>query len=157
MAEPKPTDAQQDAWLNGDLEKIKGEALEKLDLKPHERGGSPIDPIMVVGPASQAKLAVGKDGIIRFSVYEVLVVYLTDYQLAVYQCVVDLVNRIKLSQATQEYHYTDVVSVTTTSVAYREVLEELCCPTCMGYERGEARGVKLFQNPICRRSSTNHS
>jgi hypothetical protein len=86
---------------------------------------------------------------------------MTDYQLAVYQCVVDLVNGIKLSQATEEYHYTDVVSVTTTSVAYREVLEELlgpfCCPTCMGYERGEARGVSSFQNPICRRSSTNHS
>jgi len=112
-AEPKPTDAQMDAWLAEDIARVKGESLRKLDLLPEQVLGKPDDPIVVVGPANEAKWAIGKDGIIRFSFYDILVVYLTSYHLAAYQCILDLATGTRRSESTQEYHYTDVVAVST--------------------------------------------
>lgn len=112
-AEPKPTDEQMDAWLGEDLVRIKRESMSKLDLLPEQVLGEPDDPIMVVGPANGAKWAVGKDDIIRFSLYDILVVYLTSYHLAAYHCTLDLASGTLLGESTQEYHYTDVVAVST--------------------------------------------
>jgi hypothetical protein len=112
-AEPKPTDAQMDAWLDEDLARIKREAMGKLDLLPEQILGDPDAPIVVFGPANEAKWASGKDDIIRFSRYDILVVYLTSYHLAAYQCALDLASGTLLGESTQEYHYTDVVAVST--------------------------------------------
>jgi hypothetical protein len=113
QAEPKPTDAQMDEWLNGDIQKIKHDAFKKLDLVDEQVVGDPNDPILVVGPSRSSLLAVGKDGIIRFSIYDVLIVHLTDFHLAAYKCTLDLATGTVKSESTQEYHYTDVVSVST--------------------------------------------
>jgi hypothetical protein len=112
-AEPKPTDAQMDEWLAEDLARTKREAMTRLDLVPEQILGNPEDPITIVGPASEAKWAVGKDDIIRFSMHDILVVYLTDYHLAAYKCKLNFVSGMLDSESTQEYHYTDVVSVAT--------------------------------------------
>ncbi len=109
-AEPKPSDAQMDEWLQNDRERIRAEALEKLDLDPSQVVH---DPIEIIGPTTNADLAVGEDGIIRFSKYDIVTVFLTDYHLAAYQCTLDMVHGTQTSESTQEYHYQDVVSVAT--------------------------------------------
>lgn len=114
--EPKPSDTQMDAWKAEDLSKIKGEALEKLDLQElsEEQIGRDLNkPIMVIGPGSSARAQIGQDGIIRFSQYDILIVHLTAYHLAAYKCTLDLATASTTNESTQEYHYMDVVSVST--------------------------------------------
>jgi hypothetical protein len=112
-AEPKPSDEQMDGWRNGDLVRIRKQSLSKLDLVPEQVMGDPNDPIMVVGPSEGARLAVGKDGILRFSGHDIVIVYLTDYHLAAYSCTVNMATGLETKESTQEYHYKDVVSVAT--------------------------------------------
>lgn len=112
-AEPKPSDEQMDNWRNGDLDRIRKESMTKLDLLPNQVMGNPNDPIMVVGPSAGAHATLGKDNVIRFSIHDVVIVYLTDYHLAAYSCTVDMASGLETKESTQEYHYTDVVSVAT--------------------------------------------
>ncbi len=109
-AEPKPSDQQMDEWLQGDRERIRTDALKKLDL---EASQVVRDPIEVIGPANKADLQVGKDNVIRFSKYDLVTVYLTDYHLAAYKCTLDMAHGTQTDESTQEYHYKDVVSVAT--------------------------------------------
>lgn len=109
-AEPKPSDAQMDEWLQTDRVRIRAEALKKLDL---ESSQIVRDPIEVIGPANKADLAIGKDNVIRFSKYDLVTVYLTDYHLAAYKCTLDMAHGTQTDESTQEYHYKDVVSVAT--------------------------------------------
>lgn len=109
-AEPKPSDAQMDEWLESDRTRIRAEALKKLDL---ESSQIVRDPIEVIGPANKADLAIGKDNVIRFSKYDLVTVYLTDYHLAAYKCTLDMAHGMQTDESTQEYHYKDVVSVAT--------------------------------------------
>jgi len=108
--EPKPSDAQMDEWLQKDRERIRAEALKKLDL---ESSQVVQDPIEVIGPANKADLAMGKDSTIRFSKYDIVTVFLTDYHLAAYKCTLDMAHGTQTDESTQEYHYKDVVSVAT--------------------------------------------
>lgn len=114
-AEPKPSDQQMDDWLSGDIVKLKKEALHKLDLTPEqvvtERG--PDRPLIVQGPELDADAAIGADNYVRFSKYGILIVYLTDYHLAAYQCILDMAQGIPISENTREYHYADILSVAT--------------------------------------------
>jgi len=110
-AEPKPSDAQMDEWLQEDRQRIRLEALKKLDLEPSQLIRK--DPIEVIGPADAANLAIGKDGVIRFSKYDIVVVFLTDYHLAGYQYTLDMAQGAQIAESTQEYHSKDVVSVAT--------------------------------------------
>jgi len=110
-AEPKPTDQQMDGWLKGDVARLKSEALKKLDLESEQLMRA--EPLLIVGPADQTAVAVGKDGTIRFSRYDIVVIYLTDYHLAAYEGSLDMATGNTTRESTQEYHYTDVVSVAT--------------------------------------------
>ncbi len=111
--EPKPSDQQMDLWLRKDVDRIKKSSLQKLDLLAEQLWSDPNDPICVVGLGNNAALAVGQDGFIRASIYDVLVVHLTDYHLGAYKCSLDLAAGEVTSESTQEYHYADVVSVST--------------------------------------------
>lgn len=115
--QPKPSDAQMDAWLAEDKQRFQSEALDKLDLLPDQILGDPSDPILVIGPRRGAMLQLGEDGIIRFSAHDMVIVYLTDYHLAAYQCEFDFGDGRVLTESTKEYHYTDVVSVSTQTEA----------------------------------------
>lgn len=112
-SEPKPSDEQMDMWRKEDLERIRKQSLSKLDLLPEQVLGDPSKPIMVVGPTEGARLAVGKDGILRFSSHDIVIVYLTDYHLAAYSCTANMATGLETKESTQEYHYKDVVSVAT--------------------------------------------
>lgn len=109
-AEPKPSDQQMDTWHQADLKRIRNQVLSKLDLLPDQILG---DPNIVVGPSEGTSAALGKDNTVRFSSYDIVIVYLTDYHLAAYSCTVDMHTGLETKESTQEYHYQDVVSVAT--------------------------------------------
>ncbi len=135
-AEPKPSDQQIDAWLNGDLARLERDSLHKLDLEPEQIQNEGKHPIVVVGPAASAAAKVGDDLQIRFSKYDLVCVYLTDYHLAAYNCTLDLQDGTVTRESTQEYHYTDVVSVSTRTESSE---------TFTLYVNGEAKAIPLYQ------------
>lgn len=114
--EPKPSDEQMDKWFESDKNQIIKEAMKKLDLIP-EQTLNENDPLVIVGPfvgpTEQNYAKEGQDGIYRFSDYEVVVIYLTNYHLAAFSCHLDFFDGSIIRGLTQEYHYTDIVSVET--------------------------------------------
>jgi hypothetical protein len=134
-AEPKPSDAQIDAWHYDDVERLKkGYALGRLDLVNEQvRGLS--GPLTVVGLGPSPQFRRGQNGRIRFSQHEALVIYLTDYHLAAFKCVIDLHDGRTQTETTQEYHYDDVVSVST----------QTNNSPLVWYEEGQAQSIPTHQ------------
>jgi hypothetical protein len=112
IAEPKPSDDQIDQWMHSDTEKIISEALRRLDL---EQDDYKAKPLLIGGPASlsETRLAVGKDGKIRFSHSNILVVFLTEYHIAAYQCNNSLEYGQVLTDKTQEFPYREITNLGT--------------------------------------------
>ncbi len=134
-AEPKPTDAQIDAWHTADVEGLKkGYALKRLNLLDDQsKAGS--GPLTVVGSGPSPHVRRGQNGGMRFSQHEVLVIYLTDYHLAAFKCVIDLHDGRTQTETTQEYHYNDVVSVST----------QTNNSPLVWYEEGQAQSIPSHQ------------
>ncbi|TWF78033.1 hypothetical protein FHX44_113952 [Pseudonocardia hierapolitana] len=131
-AEPKPSDVDMDRILNQDLARVARRAMERLDVTADElelrsyevdqwaqisgrrrladqgRG-----PLVVFGPAERSRGRQGVDRVWRFAVYEVMVICPTGHHLAIYECVLDFVTGRRRNEDTHEYHYPDVVAVTT--------------------------------------------
>lgn len=135
LSEPKLSDEDMDRRLRADLIRIRSRATERLGLTADDielsdetwdplvhldRGNPLLDqphrhPFLVFGPLLSAPSAVGKDGIWRFAGYEVMVICPTSYQLAVYRCALDFLTGGLRHEETQEFHYVDVVAVSTTT------------------------------------------
>ena len=111
-AEPKPSDQQLDEWLEEAKQEIISGAMDKLHLTP-EQALNTNDPLVVIGPSASAKFKVGEDGVIRFSSYKIVVIYLSQYHLGAYTCNLRMDSGEVSSEQTQEYHYADIVSVST--------------------------------------------
>ena len=110
QTEPKPSDKQMDTWLSEDIAKLTRAAMQELDLDPDDIQQ---DPIIVTGPSPEAAVAIGKDGVVRFSKYDVVIVFLTEYHLAAYHATLNMATGTPTRETTQEYHYSDIVSVFT--------------------------------------------
>lgn len=115
QAEPKPSDAQVDIWFHEDLERLRARAFEKLDLDERSTRSYNINgqPLVVHGPGPSPMVKIGEDNEVRFSINNILIIYLTQYHIASYQCIVNLVDGSIASESTREYHFDDVVSVST--------------------------------------------
>lgn len=127
-ASPKPRDAIIDKIRDHELSKVRRRALDRLDLTAEdleldpvawdplaepELGAPPREPLVVTGPVPASDVVVGRDGVWRFSQYAVMVICPTDYHLGLYRCVIDLRVAGLFQEETDEYHYTDVVAVST--------------------------------------------
>ncbi len=127
-ASPKPRDAIIDKIRDHELHKVRRRALDRLDLTTEDLELDPVDwdplaepglgalprePLVVTGPVPASDVVVGRDGVWRFSQYAVLVICPTDYHLGLYRCVIDLRVAGLFQEETHEYHYTDVVAVST--------------------------------------------
>jgi hypothetical protein len=130
---PKPTAREMDRLLLDDLLKIEKAAMTQLGLTSEDlqlesstsdpfaglaHGGSSADhqgqrPLVVFGPAVNSGFAIGEDDVWRCKRYEVMVICPTSYHLAIYRCVIDFLTGGMRSIETHEYHYTDVVAVST--------------------------------------------
>jgi hypothetical protein len=101
-----------DQWKDEDQEKIIAEALRRLDL---DHGDYIAKPYLIGGPASlkETKLAKGKDGITRASHLNILVVFLTEYHVAAYQCNLSMEYGQVLTDRTQEFPYREITNLGT--------------------------------------------
>jgi hypothetical protein len=150
-SEPKPSDEEMDRQLAADLTDIERRAMRQLGLTNDElelvseqwdpianleRGNPLIDstsrrPSLVFGPLVSSHAAVGTDGVWRFSAYEVMVICPTGYHLAMYRCGIDFLTGGLRQEETQEYHYSDVVAVSTITSPGTELSAE---PTDLKYD-----------------------
>jgi len=118
--QPQPTDQQVDAWFtDGMLKLVRNAALRLgMDLSsdcitaplhivaPNAKGAYGVDP-------SDVTWRKGQDDQIRFGIYQIMFVFLTKRHLATFVCDFNFLRDVSLNERTSEYHYTDVVSVTT--------------------------------------------
>jgi hypothetical protein len=118
-----PTDDQVDTWLREDIANIVPNALTKCGLESADLVG---EPLVITGPVYWSVTGIdkidllykkGKDGYARFSVYDVTIIFLTDQRLTSYRCDFNLLKNVWLNEATTEYFYQDVVSVSTREVS----------------------------------------
>lgn len=117
------SDSQVDAWLDEDIRALVPGALNKSGLTQAELVG---EPLIVRGPIywtvtgifdTDLKYKKGEDGYARFSVYDVTIVFLTEERLSAYRCDFNFLKCVALNEATTEYFYQDVVSVSTREVS----------------------------------------
>ena len=115
-AEPKPSDEQMDRWMDAAIAFLKKESLRKLDI---EEGDYSANPLVIGGPAedlSETKYASGKDGKVRYSHLNVLIVYLTDHNILTYQCTHTLIQDQTLSDTTQEFPYKEITNLQVSNI-----------------------------------------
>lgn len=116
-AEPKPPDSQVQPWLDEGLKKTIGHSQFMLSLGEAESSFQ--DPLVIITPLLRAGAddwalwKKGEDGVLRFGYYRLIVIRLTDRHLGAYTCDYNFVRNVVLNESTTEYHYQDVVSVTT--------------------------------------------
>lgn len=111
------TDSQIDLWWQEDLACLQEQALLRLGLDKDELQN---DPVMVVGPILWQRDGIppdeicwrrGGDGIARFSVKHVMIIFLTEHYLNIYSCDFNLIRNVPLGERDSQYHYKNVVSV----------------------------------------------
>ncbi|MGH3841835.1 MAG: hypothetical protein ACRDS0_10380 [Pseudonocardiaceae bacterium] len=122
MATPRATDAQIDAWRKEALEPIIRDGFKRLNIHPTELGPQhenrtwnlPFIGIPTKGKVDYRKTR-GTDGKLRFSVYKIVVVYLSDWRLPVYVCHLDIATGAIFSDSTKEYALNHVEGMETVS------------------------------------------
>lgn len=122
LSTPKATDQQMDAWLSTAIGPIVQTGIRRLNVHPTEVGtvreGRPWQlPFIGVprtGEQSYAR-AYGADGRQRFSVYKIMVVYLSDWRLPVYTCFLDMATGATFAESTHEYALNHVGGMQTVS------------------------------------------
>jgi hypothetical protein len=118
FAEPKPSDAQMDLWLAEAFDPARSEGFRRLDIVRDQLINPEAPPLLVIGFPQNGvsyRLARGLDGLVRCDKYDILVVYLTNWHLCTYQCMLDMETGAFISDETHEFHYRDVLSVATSS------------------------------------------
>ena len=115
----KPTDRQIDQWLQESIVKLREKSLKRLNLDESEIIA---DPLVIRGPILWKTIGIdngdlvwkiGSDDTVRFGIYKVTIIQLTDRHLGAYACDYNFIRDVALNERTDEYHYKDVVSVTT--------------------------------------------
>lgn len=112
-AEPKPSDEQMDQWMENDIKKIIEQSLKRLDLEDEDYRAKPF---WIGGPELEnqkipTQLRVGRDGKVRYSHLNILVIYLTEHNIATYQCTHNLINGQTLAERTQEFPYKEITNL----------------------------------------------
>ncbi len=126
-AEPKPSDAQMDAWLSGDIAALQAKASRQVRLvatTKHE-GGDLVYPIQaVVGVASPSgpiadslRVRRGDDHRWRANHYDILILFLTNDLISLYRCALDFHTGEPVYEQITEWHYRDIVGVSTDRIA----------------------------------------
>ncbi len=115
---PKATGAEMDAWLEEALIPTAVKGVERLNVHPTELTGSMEDSRLVfVGfpniPGVQ--IARGDDQKVRYSHYEILVLFLSNWRLPVYQVNYDMENGVTALENTKEYNLGQVDGIETSN------------------------------------------
>ena len=121
------TDASIDAAASGAIQNIKDKALKKLGLDADQV--TEIDPIIFEGYYfrnlnTQFLVRKGKDGLLRSSNYQVTVFFFSGEQVYCYEYMFSLIAK-EQREATDEYFYRDIVSISTVSEDVKFLLKKL--------------------------------
>lgn len=109
-----------DKWLDQGLDKIKAQSMAKFGIVTQDLVGA--ETLIISAPIlwntfgiddDDLVFKVGDDSIIRFGVYRVTVIHLTQYHLDTYGCDYNFLKDAVLNEETGEYPYRHVVSVAT--------------------------------------------
>ncbi len=117
LAEPKPSDQQMDQWLHEALGPAIDQGFHRMDIVRDDLVSRDREPLQVIGLPQNVsyRLAKGRDGIVRSSHYDILVVFMTQWHLSTFQCVLDMATGAFISDQTREFTYRDILSVSTAS------------------------------------------
>jgi hypothetical protein len=108
-----------DAWLIDDIKQLENRSLERLNIEKSELIR---DSIVIRGPIlwntngipnNELAWKKGKDERVRFSINAVTIVHLTEHRLSSYQCDYNFMRGVPLNERDDEFHYRDVVAVST--------------------------------------------
>jgi hypothetical protein len=114
-----PGDQTIDSWLVDDIDQLKKRSMERLNIDSSELIR---DSVVIRGPILWNTNGVpptdltwkkGKDERTRFSINAVTIVHLTEHKLSSYQCVFNFLKGVPLNESDDEFHYRDVVAVST--------------------------------------------
>lgn len=134
--QPQPPDQQVQAWLNEGTQGIVSHSRLGLGLNKSE--GDFSNPLIIQTPILSPEAGVdsrdllwkrGEDGIFRFGVYHIVVIRTTDRHLASYSCYYDFIRDIPVNESTQEFHFCDVVSLSTKETSDAEGHDSKVLPT----------------------------
>ena len=114
-----PSDSRMNQWVNEDVNRIQSEAIRELDIEHDEIENKRIRPL--VGNARNEARALdlpikfkrGQDGILRGSYYKIVIICLTDYNVASYECLVNMRTGIPVSTNTKEFPYAEITNLET--------------------------------------------
>lgn len=121
---PRATDQQIDQWKYDALAPIAERGSKRLNVHPTEleaaddEGGRLVFvgiPDFGEGTASVVKSKRGKDRVWRFSAYEVMVLYLSNWRLPVYTSILDMETGNFVTDETKEYNLSQVDGIETFS------------------------------------------
>jgi hypothetical protein len=121
QAEPKPSEAQMDRWLAGDIKEITRQAGERVmlntALKIH--GGDLVYPPQVVAgyDVDESVVRLGDDNAWHTDTHDLLVMFLTDTLISIFRCDLDFRTGCTTLEQIDEYHYRDIVGVSESAVA----------------------------------------
>lgn len=118
----RPTDLEIDRQVRATIEELSSVALQRLGLEPSEVDLIP--PVVVGGNRfdSGSRVKRGKDGVLRSSECEGVVIFFGDQELHAFKSGASLVRQESREQ-TDVYFYRDVVSVSTTTEKVRVPVE----------------------------------
>lgn len=118
--QPQPSDSEVDTIFQESLDKLLQHSKNILSLFGSDREFS--EPLVIEVPTLTSTYGVppedlkwqkGKDGTLRFSIHNFIVIYLTERHLAAYTCDFNFIRDVPLNESTREYHYQDIISVAT--------------------------------------------
>ena len=117
-----PGDRTIDAWLIDDIEQLKKHAVERLNLVG-EKLKEPLGTdghIVIIGailwntfgvPDKDIRWKKGRDKLIRFSIYSITIICLTEHKLSSFQCDFNFMRGVPLNESDEEFYYQDIVAV----------------------------------------------
>lgn len=138
----KLSDDKVDNWLRQGLSQLIGQSFKKLGLDKSE---TIAEPLLIRGPILWTTSGIddgdllwkkGDDDLVRFGVYHVTIIQLTDRHLGAYACDFNFIKDVALNERTDEYYFRDIVSVST-----QEEASSYTLPT--GHKLTTAQNFKL--------------
>jgi hypothetical protein len=125
-----PADEVVDRWLDEDIGELKEKSYNKLGLEEAEKLR---DPLVIISPilwdvrgidAKDLRYRKGKDKLVRFGVYQITIFQLADHLLASYIFYYNFIKKVALNERTYEFHYSDIVSVSTEEISTNYTLPD---------------------------------
>jgi hypothetical protein len=116
------------------MEMVEKGARERLDIDIED---SRAHPLVIDGPAANTSMGIGKDKILRFRHHNMILFFLTNHNVASFECVLDLGCGEILNDRTKEFPYKDITNLET------ETTNDTF--TYMGEKKFNTNGIKEFK------------